>query len=375
MAFSFVMAKSVIGWSMIVIFALLYYLARKPKKFFVPMMLCLAGVFTIFLLISVLSGEQGAILKDVFSYGFKSPFGNGGGFFSAREMIFSAAYKTADVPGLFATMCASSGIIGIAFCLFAIVRVVMQFIKLKTWESGINVFLTAMIMFLPLATSLIPLFFWIGIIAYNENAAGLSVKRAFNEKTVKYVTIAISVVGIAAVLVLCQNFVKISAKEKYNSGEYLEAFDLYKTATVINFTDSESCRMAAMSLCRSEAVESRYTEALELIKKSQARDEYNIENMKIKAEIYKACEMHNLCAQEYEAISLKVKANDRYNLEAAKAYYKIICTKEKGSAEAKAVYEKMIAVADRTKDLDYKEKVNDFVIKAFNYTKGELNVE
>ena len=339
------------------------------------MTLVFAGLFLVFVVISGNGTEQGAVFKDVFRYGIKNLFGYGGGFWSAREMFFSSKFTDSAVPGLLAFLCASSGLIGIV-CLIALSgRVVLQFLKLKSWASAANIFITVMIMFFPFSQSPVSLFLWIGLIAYNEKDANLSGTRTFKQDTVKLTTYVIAVAAVLSASIMCQNFIKISALYKYEDAKYLEAYEIYNTAATINPLDGESLRMAAKSLYMSGNIKERREEALILIDKAHKRDRYNLENMHIRAQIYYKCEMYELSAREYEVIASKVKVSDSYNLEVVKSLYNIICTKEKGSTEAKELYEKMSDIASKTRDLDYREKINNIADKALIYTKGELAVE
>ncbi len=374
MAFTFVMTESS-GWFLLAIFIVMFVATRKTKKFFVPMTLAFSVLFLIFTIISGSASEQGAVFKDVFRYGVKNLFGNGGGFWSAREIFFTSEYKDASIPGLFAVLCASSGLVGIICSLAVFGRVVFQFIKLKSWVSAANVFVTIMVMLFPLAQSPVALFLWVGLIAYNEKDAELAVLRNFNKDTVKFATWIISVISVFTAVLMCLNFVKMNALKKYNSNNYPASYELYNTVAKINPADAESCRMAAKSIYMSENITDRYAEAVFLTEKAQKWDKYNVENMLIKANVYYKCGMYELSAQGFEKIASGVVVNDRYNLETVKSLYEIICTKEKGSAEAKALYEKMTGIAERTHNLDYKEKINNIVDKALVYTKGELAVE
>lgn len=373
MIFTFVMAGGV-GWFLFAVFAAMYFVTRKTKKFFVPMELAFSVIFLIFVLISGSNSEQGMIFKDVFGYGTKNLFGHGG-FWSARELFFSQKYADALVPGLFATLCASSGFVGIICCVCLAGRAVFQFIKLKSWVSAANIFVTVMIMFFPFSQSLIPLFLWVGLLAYNEKAANLSATREFGKDTVKFTTCVIVAISVLTTGLMCQIFIKMNASDKYDNKKYLEAYKLYNTAATINPVDGESARMAAKSLYMSESIENRRQEALLLLDKAQKRDKYNLENRELRAQIYYKCGMYELSAQEYASIAAEVKLNGSYNLEAVKSLYNIIKTKEKGSSEAISLYQRITTVADRTQDLDYKEKINNIADKALVYTKGELAVE
>lgn len=374
MLFSFVMAGSSV-WFLLAVFTVMFLIKRKTNKFFVPMTFLLAGLFLAFVLIFGSGTQQGAVLKDVFGYGTRNFFGHGGGFWSAREMFLGGEFANFRVPGLLAFLYASSGPIGLVAAVALAGRVVFQFLKLKSWASAANIFITIMIMLFPFAQSPVPLFLWTGLIAYNEKDANLSVIKTFRTDTVKFTTYAIGISVILSAAIMCQNFIKISALHKYNTEKYPEAYELYDIAATINPLDSESCRMAARSLYMSENIKERREEALMLIDKAQKRDRNNLENMNIRAKIYYKCGMYEHSYSEYSALAFRVKVNDKYNLEIVKSLYNIICTKEKGSTEAKELYEKMTDVANKTEDLDCREKINNIVDKALIYTKGELAVE
>lgn len=374
MVFTFVMTGSFV-WFLLLVFAVMFFVTRKTKKLFVPMTLLFAGLFLAFIIVSANMNGQGTVFSDVFKYGIKNLFGHGGGFWTAREMFFSGEYTNVSIPGLFAYLCAATGLTGIIVCVALTGRVVFHFLKLKTWASAANIFITLMIMLLPMAQSPVPVFLWAGLIAYNENDAKLSPVKTIRKDTVKYTTYVIAVSGVLTAVMLCRCLIIMNASHKYENRRYIDAYELYNIAATISPVDAESCRMAAKALYMSDDIKNRHTEAIELVNKAQKRDKYNLENMHIKAQIYYKCEMYELSAQEYMDIASRVAVDSVYNLETVKSLYNIIRTKEKGSVEAKTLYEKMAEIASNTADLDYREKINNIVDKALVYTKGELTVE
>ena len=152
MAFVFVMSGNV-AWFLLGVFAIMYFSTRRTKKFFVPMTLAFSTVFLIFVLVTGNGATRSVVFNDVFAYGMKNIFGRGGGFWSARRMILGENNLSDSVPGLFASLCAASGIVGIAFCAFLAGRVVFQFIKLKSWACAVNIFITVMVLFMPFSKS------------------------------------------------------------------------------------------------------------------------------------------------------------------------------------------------------------------------------
>ncbi len=375
MAFVFYMAKSSIAVIFVAMMAGIYYLTRKSKRFFVPLTLSLATVFLIAVIAIVNANGQFAVFKDVFEYGIRHIFGNGGGFWSGGEMFLKSGYENAALPGLFAVLCGASGLVGIICALGITARAVVQFVKIKSWACAVNLFLTVMIMILPLAENSVCLFLWVGLTAYNEKESEFMVKRTFEKKALsKLVTITVVATIISAVL-LCQAFIKMSAYNNLKKGKYLEAYELYCAAATLNFTDGESCRMAAYAMNESDMIQTRSKEALDLLDKAGKRDKYNLQNYVIRAQVYFNCGMYEMSAKEYEIVASKAVVNDRYNLLMVKSLYKIVERQEKGSPETKALYDKMVEIAKNTENLDYREEINNIADKALVYTKGELNVE
>ncbi len=372
MLFVLIMTKSMFGWIFAGALIITYAFTSKWKNMFFPIALVTTGIFFIITLVSGIG--SGSAFKDVFAFGIKSVLGNGGGFWSAKESFLASPAKN-GMPGLIASLCGASGIIGVLVCVVILIRVIWQFLKAKTWTGFICMLITIMLMLLPLPENYGVIILWTGLMAYNEKEAFSAHKKSMNKEVVKKFIYTTAVLCVLAVFMLCQQFIKISAQGNYKKGKYTDAYRLYNTVSNINIADAESPQLAAQALLKSGRVKENYDEAIRLIEKARKKDKNNLINMKIKAEIYYECGMYEHSVKEYTLLASKAKINDEYNLRIAESLFKIVEKKPKGSSDAKTAYDKMIEIANSTHNLDYKEKINDIAVDTFEYTKGELNVE
>lgn len=375
MLFVFVMARSLVGYVMALLICVTITASKQSEKMFLPLSLVstviLAGIT---IAVSTLM-PWGELSGDLFSLGFTHPFGCGGGVISAQALYGARVYPEDVSAGLMATLFAQSGVIGLICCAAVILRVLTHFFKLRNIESLICILLLVLIMILPLGKNHVMLFLWAGLFAYNEQSLSMcasgNIKSRFIEKTV-YILSAVAV--IAAVLFV-QCFMRSYARLNFENKNYMSAYSVYRAAAAINIADSESCRMAAVCLRKGADIKMQREEAVALIDKAIKRDGNNLENIVEKARIYYACEEYDLCAQQYRVASQRAKVNDKYNLSLVKTLFKIVQENPKGSSETKRAYEEILAIAQKTQNLDYRKEINDIADKALVFTKGELSSE
>lgn len=377
MFFVFVMAKSVAAWIFAAFFIIILILKGtvKSQKSFVVISTGCVVLFVIGIIFMLSSGVPGKALKDVFFYSINNPFGTGGGFWSGRELFSSARYSQTLGVGVFAYLFAASGIFGIICCVCILLRCLMLFLKLKTLESIISLFLCAAIMFLPFGGNLMVVLFWAGINAYNEHVAGMNFRVQIKNKTLEKSVYIITVLLIISFMLFAQTLVRISADTAYKNKNYASAFSMYKAVATINWSDSESCRKMVQIMRKSGNIQNQRDEAVRIIDNAIKRDRDNLHNFKEKALVYDACGEFELSAQQYRIASQKALRKDDYNLLLVKELYKIVEKYPKGSSETKRAYEEIVSIAQLTENLDYRKEINDIADKAFKFTKGELSGE
>ena len=175
MVFVFVMAKSIIGWILAIILIAVTFSRQmlRSQKGFVAVCSGATAAFVIAIIFYLSATDYGTAFSDVFKYGMKHIFGVGGGFWSGRE-VFTSFNKNSHLSvGLLPYMFASSGILGLVCCLGLFLKSVVSFLKLKTWDSFVELILFVAIMLVPFGESLTVLLFWIGLSAYNEHLSGM----------------------------------------------------------------------------------------------------------------------------------------------------------------------------------------------------------
>lgn len=372
MFFVFVMAKSLIAWIFIVVIAFLYVIRKKSEKIFYGSAL---GALLIFETISILmlrASSYGIFHRDTFSYALKHMAGLGGGFESAWPMFLTHPDAGNAGAGLFLQLFANAGPVG-AFCAVAIcVFCILHFVKLKTMTSLIEVFITAMIMTLPLSQSPVPLLLWVGIMAYNECLSEKYIKRAIIKKYIDKITCIITVICIIAATSFAHSLIRNSGDRKFENEAYNEAYNLYAAAAGINIADSQSCYMAAKSLRKGGEIEKNSEAAIRLIDKAIRRDRKNPAYTEEKAKIYYACKNYEMSAAIYKEMAKSAIVSGRYNLELVKSLYQVMKQNPKGSSEAKRIYEQIVEIGRYTEELSYRKEINDIADEALSYTKGDF---
>lgn len=378
MLFVFIMTKSIVAWFFAVIFVSII-IVRKNIKNAKNSLIISAGIVVLYFAVIIfkLAGSlEGKAFSDVLKYSFANIFGAGGGFWNGRETFARFNYDSVAGVGLFPFLSATAGVIGVISCILLLARSVIVFVKQNTVESTVNLLIFLTVLILPFGNSITGIILLAGLTVYNESLTDAEFKLPLKTSAVKKATMYISVIIILSTFITVLSFVKMTASSEFSKGRYSKSYDLYKTVAKINFTDSESCKMAALSIYKDKSLfNEKKDEAILLVNEAIKGDKLNIENYELKAKIYYAAKEYELCAQEYRNISSKSSLNDRYNLSLAKTLYKIVEENPKGSSEAKRAYEEIVAIAQTTENLDLRKEINDIADKAFAHTKGDLNSE
>ena len=372
MLFSFVMCQSFPAWAFAFSILVIYVISKKKQKLFTLTGVLGLSVFTLILIIAMRLSLNGAMFADAFSYALVHPFGIGGGFESSRAFFETQAYTENTLTCLLLKLFAGSGIMGLLVTVAIAAFSINHFIKLKSWESLIEMFLTVMMLLLPFNGSFTALLLWVGLMAYNENAAGKCNKRFIKKDYLSKTSYLLLVVCVISVMLISQSFIRSSADLKREKGDYSGAYELYRAAAAINITDAQSCHNAAKMLRLGKELDKKSDEAAALIDKAIKRDKKNLAHLEEKAQIYYACQEYEKSADIFKLVAKGAVINGRYNLSAVRALYGAMKNYPKGSSEAKRAYEEIVKIAQATEDLDYRKEINDIADKALGYTKGEL---
>ena len=375
MLFVFLMSKSLMGFITAILICVIAVSKKQSEKMFLPISLISVAVLAgISIAVSTVM-PWGELSGDLFEFFLKNPMGNGGGVVSAQSLYSTKAYGKDITAPISMLIFAQSGILGVLCCGAIYLRSLIHFLKLRNDSSLICLLVLTLMMILPFGNSYAVLFLWIGLFAYNEQTLSMrlvkSIKSSFLEKAV-YV---LAVITTVCALLFMQCFMRVCADKEFAKEDYMSAYSIYRAAAAINISDSESCRMAAKCLRKSQDIKLHRDEAIALIDKAIKRDKINLQNIVEKARIYDACEEYDLCAQQYRIASHSAKVNEKYNLFLAKTLYKIVQKNPKGSSETKRAYEEIVTIAQETQNLDYRKEINDIADKALGFTKGELASE
>ncbi len=377
MTFVFIMTKSIIAWAMLLMLAIVWLFKKKMKseRNFVIISLVCVFLFFLIVLFYLKYTIYGQAFKDAFSYASGNLFGKGGGFWNEREIFSSIHYSEKLGVGLFAYIFGASGMLGILACVFLTIRNIVAFIRLKSYESLLGIFISVALMLLPFGENITLILLWTAINAYNEQAAEKNFKVLLKKNNMdKTMCAAIAFLVIASILAIL-SFLKMNAASAYKKKDYTTSYELYKVAATVNRTDSESCRMAVSSIRKSGLLPSMRDEAVKIIDTAIKRDLKNLANLKEKALVYEACGEYELSAQLYREAVQKAVIKDDYNLALVKGLYKIVEMNPKGSSETKRAYEEIVSIAQMTDNLNLRKEINDIADKALGYTKGELTNE
>ncbi len=367
--------SSIYAWMLLAAMLIILLFGKKSEKRFLAVATAVIFLFTAALISIFFLSDESRIFKDVFFYG--NIFGKGGGFLSACELYSAICYSDAAMPGLISSLYASSGVIGLLCAFMFVFKPVMHFVRLRTPVSAFNLLVTVMIMFLPLGNSLTVIVMWLGIIAYNEKAGAYTIKHpiSLNTESMKKISPVLVFAGLVTVVFICQRFMVISAEKQFEKENYNDALSLYKAAASVNVFDSESALGAAKTIAESIKAKENYEEAISYAEIAQKRDKNNLQCKKIEADLHCYAGKYKLAVAEYTEIASKAKVNYEYNLLLAETLYKIAETSPEGSEEAISAYEKIVEVAKRTDNLDYREKINNIADKALVYKRRRTEIE
>ena len=267
--FTFIMAKSVIGWGFLILFAAGYTAKRKIKseKGFVAFSMGLVVLFTALIACYLGFGTEGKAFSDVIRKGMSNLFGSGGGFWSGRELFSQINYGSSIRVGLLAYLFASSGILGLvcSFCLLA--RNVMIFLKVKSEASFISLIICPAILLLPFGGNIIIPVLCVGLTAYNEHCAGMVFKYGVKKNQLEKALYILTVLAITGAVLFTLSVTRVNGDRAYKNKDYKKAYSLYKTAATVNAFDSISCRNAVSSLRKSGDIQSERDTAVRIIDK------------------------------------------------------------------------------------------------------------
>ncbi len=373
MGFVFVMTASMTVWAMALIFALLCYVKKKNNNIFFTCSLAVTGLFFVFTAVWALRENNDAMFNETFLYGIKSLFGKGGGYLSGKELFIGASvrYKT---TGLLAYLTACSGVLGIAASAILVLVGYINFIKLKNYSSLYFLILTALILFLPFG-GIFTIVLYSSVMVYNLCMSGLTVKRHIkksDEFKVRRTITSLIILCFISVILLVGTFVRNFADSLYQNKEYRKAYEYYKTAASINLSDAQSCKGAARAIRRGKMLAENKEEAISLIDNAIKREPDNLEHIKEKALIYKACGDYSKAAQQYRQAIRKAINDDEYNLLLSDVLYDLIKLYPKGSVESREIYNEILVIAQNTENLDLRKQINDIADKALAFKKGEI---
>ncbi len=375
MAFIFILAKSMIAWAFAIIFTLAYFCKEKRGKIFSFSSLAAAIIFTVFAIISVSRSEVSSVSQDVLAFSIKNLYGLGGGFWSARETFLASSYQSIPQVGLFAYLFASSGIIGLIVCVFIFFKSIILFTRLKNMTGLAALLLCVAVFILPFGENIAVILLLIGLNTYNEQLAGMDIQIRLEKDILRKTTYVACILAVVSAMLFLHSIIKISAKNAYDEKDYATSYSLYKIAGSINICDSESLKMATVSLRKTGEIVPLHDTAIRIIDKAIKRDRNNLSIINEKALIYDACGEFELSAQQYRDAVQKAFNKDKYNLLLAKELYKIVEKSPKGSPETKRSYEEIIQIAQSTQNLNRKKEINDIADQAFKYTKGDFASE
>lgn len=379
MAFCFVMTKSPVSWVFALVFTVLVFLkkmifrknANTSKKYLV-ISLSLIFAYFISLLLFVIKNSGNT---DVFLHALTRIFGNGGGFLSGAG-AFSKAGAEASGIGLFPYMCGASGVLGGFMCVLVFIRSVIAFLKLKTLESAVGIIAILSAFVLPQGNNIAIVLLVIGLNAYNEYSAGMTVKTQTRQKLSQNIIKILSVMLVLTFSSTVLSLIEMKADSNYNNQKYADSYELYKTVSTIDVFESSANRMAAKALLGKKSLsDSEKEDALRHIDRAIRNDRENLLNYEIKAEIYSSSGDFEMAAQQYRNILGKAFDKEQYHLPLVESLYELSVKYPKGSSETKRIHEEILQIARSTTDLDIKKELIDIADKVFLYTKGDLKDE
>ena len=152
---------------------------------------------------------------------------------------------------------------------------------------------------LPFGVNIAVLLLFVGLSAYNEQNSAMIHKMNLSCEIVKKVSYAGFILIVISVMLFSHSIIRLSAKNAYSDKDYINSYSLYKIAGTMNVTDSESLRMAVVSLRKANEISAEKDLAVKFMEKAIKRDRNNVKNLYEKARLYDACEEFELSAQQY----------------------------------------------------------------------------
>ncbi len=363
--FVLVMAKSVIGYAVLVALLVSFFAKLRAKKFYVPIM-CI--VLTAVAVIAVICYKSTAQL-DALLCGLDSLIGvGGGGFLSGQEIFQTSYYAYNDKLALFAIIISSCGLAGLLFAVLLVARCVYLFAKNKSQLSFFTLLFVVIFMIVPVTDGLLVMLLSCGLLTYNEYVNS-TFSKTINKNKLQQFAVFCAAITVVAVYLFVHSVISSRADTKFKNGDYENAATLYANAAAINPADDASCIRASVSIRKSNG---DYKDALKFAEKAEKRNKKSLEGIKEKAYVYAYAGDLRESVIQWKYVCSKTPFNDTYRVKLAQSLYKIIKNAEKGSAETKEAYKEIVQIAEETTNLDCKKQINDIADKAQGYNKGEL---
>jgi len=375
MLFVMYMTKSILAWMFLIALLVLVILKFKLKdsKRFIGCAFSLLTLYFAIIIVYFMHTPNGKLFNDVLAHSLNNLFGYGGGFWSGKGCFIGSYKVSATGIGLFLYLINSAGIIGFIICGLIFLRNIIIFVKQKSIISAVALLMLLTIFIVPFEWSLSLILIVAGFNSYNEFCADADFKYAVSDTSKKKFNIVICVIILFTVLNMIFSFMKMNAFSHYKNKEYRRSYEIYSIVSNINFIDSESYKMAALSLLDEKTqIIDKKEEAISLIDNAIKYDIHNLENLEVKAGIYSACRNYELASIQYSELARKALVKDEYNLLQAKALFCIVEENPKGSIKTKRTYEEILKIVDCTENLDYKKEIVDIADRALSYTKGDI---
>ena len=363
--FVLVMAKSFIGYVVLAVLLVSFFVKLRIGKHYVPIMSIMLLAVTIIAFVCFKSTTQ----LDAILSGLNSIIGiGGGGFLSGQEIFQSSYYPYSDKLALLAIIVSSSGLAGLLFSVLLIARCVYMFVKNKSQLSFFTLLFVIILMLVPITKGLLVVLLSCGLITYSEYVNS-AFSKTINKNKLQRFAVFFAVVVVVAIYLFVHSVISNHADIKFKNSDYEGASALYANAAAINPTDDISCIKASVSIRKSNR---DYKNALEYVQKAEKRNKKSLESTKEKAYVYNYAGDLRESVIQWKQVCVKAPFNDTYKVKLAQSLYKIIKNAQKGSSETKEAYKELVHIAEETFDLDCKKQINDIADKAQKYNKGEL---
>lgn len=335
------------------------------------------GAASLFFCVRSLRDASGASFGDAFLAGIRRVVGlGGGGFLSDYAAVHTADYAPQTVPTL-ASLTASYGVIGLILAVLAAVWVLYLAVRHRGYASVITAALVVYALFVPLADSAAALLFLLGMTASLEERSGAC--RVI-EIPVRRQQVCAAVALVMFVCAAYLSFCHITARNgalHFAAGEYAEAYRFYTAAAAMNPLAGDAAYGAAQSAFERERAQEtkQYADALGAVSQAVQRERHNVTYQLLEASIYYEAGQYAPAAAMWEEIASSGERNRQYYVNYAQALLAQIQTMERGSDEARALYDEMVKTADRATNLDEKKLINDAVDAAQPYARADSMFE